>query len=184
MARNLILDVHYVKILRQRGADQFLQHLEGDATQDGFDMADAGLGIDLAAVLCPTAVSIVCDIGHDTGLDGILVDVAQEGGEVVHVVDRLGTESLLEEVTASSVLAIVVIDVGICNTLDGLGNSFFALTDEQVEVVGHKTVGVVGATLGDGRAVVIVDEPQRDRGQVLVLSSKNSVLHNYFLKAD
>ena len=55
MARNLILDVHYVKILRQRGADQFLQHLEGDATQDGFDMADAGLGIDLAAVLCPTA---------------------------------------------------------------------------------------------------------------------------------
>jgi hypothetical protein len=40
-------------------------------------MADAGLEIDFAAVLCPTTISIFCDIVHNTGLDGVLMDVAQ-----------------------------------------------------------------------------------------------------------
>lgn len=49
-------------------------------------MADAGLGIDLAAVLCPTAVGIICNIVHDTGLHGVLMvdtthhDVVDTGG--------------------------------------------------------------------------------------------------------
>lgn len=49
-------------------------------------MADAGLGKDFTAELCPTAVGIICDIGHDTGLHGVLVvdtmhhDVVDTGG--------------------------------------------------------------------------------------------------------
>ena len=155
---DLVFDVYNTNGFRKWSVDQFVELFKRHATQDCFDMTDAGLGKDLAVVLVPTAVRIISDIGHNARLHGILVDVTEEGGEVVHVVDRLGTESLLEEMTAATVLAVVVIDVGICNTLDGLGNGFLALTDEQVEVVGHQTVGVVGAALGDGCAVVVVDE--------------------------
>ena len=69
-------------------------------------MADAGLREDLARIFLPTAVGIVCNVGHDSSLDGFLVDIAEEGGEVVHIVDRLGAETLLEEMAATLILAV------------------------------------------------------------------------------
>lgn len=59
---------------------------------------------------------------------------------------------------AAFVLAVEVIGVGIYNAFEGLVDRLFALTDEQVEVVAHEAIGVVGATLRDGRAVNVVDE--------------------------
>ena len=47
------------------------------------------------------------------------MDVTEEGGEVVHVVDRLAAETVLEEVSAAAVLAVVVVDVGVGNALRG-----------------------------------------------------------------
>lgn len=70
----------------------------------------------------PAAVGVVLDAGNDAGLDGVLMDVTEEGGEVVHVVDGLAAETLLEEVAAALVLAVVIIDVSVCDALYGLGN--------------------------------------------------------------
>lgn len=106
----------------------------------------------------PAAVGVVFDAGNDAGLDGVLMNVTEEGGEVVHVVDGLAAETLLEEVTAALVLAVVIIDVSVCDALYGLGNSPLPLTDKQMEMVAHEAVGIVGATLGDGCAIVIIDE--------------------------
>lgn len=72
---------------------------------------------------------------YDAGLDGVLVDVAQEGGEIGHVVDGLRLEAFLEEVAVATVLAVVVVDVGAGYALDGFSHGLFALSDEQVEVV-------------------------------------------------
>ena len=55
----------------------------------------------------PAAVGVVLDAGNDAGLDGVLMDVTEEGGEVVHVVDGLAAETLLEEMAAALVLAVV-----------------------------------------------------------------------------
>ena len=63
------------------------------------------------------------------------MDVAQEGGEIGHVVDGLALEALLEEVTVATVLVVVVVDVAAGYALDGFSHGLFALSDEQVEVV-------------------------------------------------
>lgn len=72
---------------------------------------------------------------YDAGLDGVLVDIAQEGGEIGHVVDGLALEALLEEVAVATVLAVVVVDVAAGYALEGFSHGLFALSDEQVEVV-------------------------------------------------
>lgn len=110
----------------------------------------------------PAALGVVLDAGNDASFDGVLMDVTEEGGEVVHVVDGLAAETLLEEVAAALVLAVVIIDVSVCDALYGLGSSLLPLTDEQVEVVAHEAIGIVGATLSDGRAVIVVDEAQAE----------------------
>ena len=43
-----------------------------------------GLGI-----FAPGAEFIILDVLHESGLDGILMDIAQEGSEILHVVDWL-----------------------------------------------------------------------------------------------
>lgn len=63
------------------------------------------------------------------------MDVAQECGEVGHVVYGLALEALFEEVTVAAVFTIVVIDVAAGYALDGVAHGFLALSDEQVEVV-------------------------------------------------
>ena len=60
--------------------------------------------------------------------------------------------------TTALVLAVEVVGVSISNAFESLVYRLFTLTDEQVEVVAHKAVGIVGTALRDGRAVVIVDE--------------------------
>lgn len=121
-------------------------------------MADLRLREDLPSVFFPTAVGIVLDVGHDASLHGILMNVAEEGGEIVHVVYRLAAKTFLEKMSAALVLAVVVIDVSVSNAFESLADGLLALADEQVEMVAHEAVGVVGATLCDGGAVVIVDE--------------------------
>lgn len=108
-------------------------------------MTDLRLRKDFACVFTLTAVGIVLDVGHDASLHGILVDVTEEGGEIVHVVYRFTAEAFLEEMAAALVLAVVVIDVSVSDALEGLADGLFALTDKKVEVIAHEAVGVVGA---------------------------------------
>ena len=54
------------------------------------------------------------------------------------------------------VLSIIIVHVGAGYALHGLSHALLALTDEQVEVVRHEAVGVIGAVASAGVAFVIV----------------------------
>ena len=56
------------------------------------------------------------------------------------------------------VLAVEVVGVSISNAFESLVYRLFTLTDKKMEMVAHEAIGIVGAALCDGRAVVIVDE--------------------------
>jgi hypothetical protein len=57
-------------------------------------------------------------------------------------------------VSVATVLPIIIIHVGACYAFDGLSHSFVAFAYQEVEVVAHKTVCVIGAVAsgdqGDG----------------------------------
>ena len=64
----------------------------------------------------------------------------------------------------ASVLSIIIVDVGAGYALHGLAHALFALTDEQVEVIRHEAVGVIGAVASAGVALVIVTHPHAVEG--------------------
>ena len=72
---------------------------------------------------------------------------------------------------AAHVLAVVVIDVRVGDALERLTHFFLALAKEQVEVVGHEAVGVIGAVLSGGKALVVVAdaEPLHALHEVLII---------------
>lgn len=61
---------------------------------------------------------------------------------------------------AAEVLAVVVVDVRVSQAFDGLAYFLVALAEEQVEVVGHEAIGVVGAVLSGGKAFVVVADAE------------------------
>ena len=75
-------------------------------------------------------------------------------------VHRFAAEALLEEMPAAHVLAVVVIDVRVGDALERLAHFFLALAEEQVEVVGHEAVGVIGAVLSGWKALVVVTDAE------------------------
>lgn len=79
-----------------RRVDEFTQLFKRNAPQHGLDVTDLRLWKDITRILPPTAKGVSLDIGHDTSLDGVLVDVAEQGG-VIYVVYELRTETLFEE---------------------------------------------------------------------------------------
>lgn len=91
---------------------------------------------------------------YDAGLDGVLVDIAQEGGEIGHVVDGLALEALLEEVAVATVLAVVVVDVAagyagdmdeeLANELlDDIDYHFNKVKCRKIEMMMPKLMGMV-----------------------------------------
>jgi hypothetical protein len=84
------------------------------------------------------------------------VYVAKQYREVGHVTDWLTLETLLKEVAITPVLSIIVIDIAAGNALDSLSHRLFSLAYEQVEMVGHEAVGIIGAVAATGVAIVIV----------------------------
>ena len=72
------------------------------------------------------------------------------------LVRRFALEAFFEEVAVAPVLSIIIVHVGACYSLHCLAHALFALTDEQVEVVRHKAVGVVGAVASAGVALIVV----------------------------
>ncbi len=70
--------------------------------------------------------------------------------------DRLALESFLEKMSAATVLPIIIVHVGTCYALHRLAHGLLALTDEQVEVIRHQTIGIertIGAT---SKTIVII----------------------------
>ena len=120
--------------------------------------------LDSAIVLAPGTKVVVLDVLYDASLDWVLVDVTQEHREVGHVVDWLALETLLEQVAIAPVLSIIVIDIATSNALNSLSHCLFALTDEQVEMVGHEAVGIIGAVAATGVAFVIVPDAHTVEG--------------------
>ena len=73
--------------------------------------------------------------------------------------------------SATHVLAVVVIDICVSDALERLAHFFLTLAKEQVEVVGHEAVGVIGAVLSGGKALVVVAdaEPLHALHEVLII---------------
>ena len=51
-------------------------------------VAELKSGIDGFSILAPRAELIVFDILNQPGLDRVLVNVAEQGSEILHIVDR------------------------------------------------------------------------------------------------
>ena len=51
---------------------------------------------------------------------------------------------------------IIIVNVATGQTLDCFANPLVALTDEQVEVIGHETIGIYRATGTTGQTIVII----------------------------
>ena len=79
-------NVEAADIIAKGLVDPGFEFGEGDAVEHGLGVADLEDGFYCAVKLAPGAVVVVFDVFYDAGLDGVLVDVAQEGGEIGHVV--------------------------------------------------------------------------------------------------
>ena len=87
--------------------------------------------------------------------------VPQQGDEVVHVIAGFTFKPFLEQVAYALVLLVIVEHIAAGQTLDDLGDLPVALTDEQVEVVGHKAPRIEATgTDGQERALLVVLERQ------------------------
>lgn len=85
----------------------------------------------------------------DTCFDGILVYVPQESQEVGEVFAGLGLEAVLEEVACASVFLVEVLGIGDFESLHGLVDFLCALAVEEMDVIGHETVGIEGTGVGE-----------------------------------
>ena len=79
-----------------RCLNEFTQLFKRNAPQHGLDVKDLRLWKVIARILPPTVTGVSLDIGHDADLDRVLVDVAEQGVEVIYVVYELGTERSLK----------------------------------------------------------------------------------------
>ena len=80
------------------------------------------------------------------------------------LVRRFALEAFFEEVAVAPVLSIIIVHVGAGYALHGLAHALFALTDEQVEVVRHETVGIVGAVAAARVALIVIPHPHTVEG--------------------
>ena len=98
--------------------------------------------ISFACVFQPAAPRVVFDIFYDESLGGILVDVAQEGDEIVPVVDGLALEAFLKEVPDAPVSVVIIVDVRRCDAFHRLADGLADLLHEEVDMVAHEAVGI------------------------------------------
>lgn len=76
------------------------------------------------------------------------MDVSDECQEIGIGADGLAFESVLEEMSEMFIPVIIIDRVARGDLLDGLRYFFFFFLDEQVDMVGHETIGVYCTTRG------------------------------------
>lgn len=93
-------------------------------------------------VFSPTAPPVLAGRCDHLGLDGILVNVAQQRDEVPGVAHGLAAESVVEERPQPLMPLVVIAHVGHANALHHCADVLGGLGDEQVDVVVHQTIGM------------------------------------------
>jgi hypothetical protein len=74
---------------------------------------------------------------------------------------------------------IIIVNIATCQTLDNFAYLLVALTNEQMEVVGHEAIGIYGATGATRQAHVIILNTNPVKGShelVIVLSILEDIL--------
>lgn len=87
----------------------------------------------------------------NTGLQRVLVNVAQECNKIGDIIDRLTLEAVLEEMARARVFAVEVERIADSKGLDGITDFFFVNLQENMYVIGHETVGIDGT---EGRKAI------------------------------
>ena len=87
----------------------------------------------------------------NTGLQRVLVNVAQECNKIGDIIDRLTLEAVLEEMARARVFAVEVERIADSKGLDGITDFFFVNLQENMYVIGHETVGIDGT---EGRQAI------------------------------
>ena len=117
-----------------------------------------------AVILTPGAEIIVLHVFYDACLDWVLVYIAQEHCEVGHIVNWLALETFLEQMTITSVLSIIVIYITAGNALHCVTYALFTLTYEQMKMIVHEAVGIIGTIATAGVAIIIVPDTHTVEG--------------------
>lgn len=139
----------------QRFVDYGFELVEADSFGDGISRADGHRALSGGEEFNPTAPRVVLCAFGNTACNRVLVDVADECQEVIHVVDRLAFESVLKEVAYALITFIEIGCIGDGNALDNASDGFCLVTYEQVYMVGHQTVGVDVASWWKGSTQLV-----------------------------
>lgn len=83
------------------------------------------------------------------------MNVAQQHSEVGHIIDRLALETFFEQMAIAPILAVIVVHIGTGYALDGFAHALLAFPNEQMEVIRHEAIGIVGTIGSAGFPVVI-----------------------------
>ena len=129
----------------------------------------------LGRILMPTAPSILVGAGDHLGLNGVLVNIAQQGDKVSRVTDRLTTETVMEQRAQMAMPFVVVTDIGHTNAFHHSADVFGTLGNEQMDVIIHQAIGVDVAIRGQRLAVAVLGRSDRTKyleefGAVLVVN--------------
>ena len=127
-------------------------------------ITDMKYRLDRAVKLAPTAILVVFDSLYNAGLDRILMYIPEQHCEIGHIVDRLRLETLFEKVAVASVFAVIIVHVGAGNALYCLAHALIALANQEMEMVGHEAVGIIGAVAAAGGALIVIPHPHTVEG--------------------
>ena len=84
--------------------------------------------------------AVVARPGHDPGAEGVGLDVAEDGEQVVVILDHRALEPPLPDVPAAVMAAVVALGVGDEQALHQPADRGLQRAEEEVEVVGHEAI--------------------------------------------
>ena len=111
----------------------------------------------------PTAPSVLIWTGNHFCLDRILVNVAQQGDEIIRVVDRLTAEPVVKQGAETLMPLVIVADIGDANALHHCADVLGTLGNEQMDVVIHQTIGVDVTIRGQRFAIAVLGSRDRTK---------------------
>ena len=111
----------------------------------------------------PTAPSVLPWSSYYLGLDRILVNVAQQGDEIIRVVDRLTAEPVVKQGAETLMPLVIVADIGNADAFHHCADVLGALGNKQMDVIIHQAIGVDVAIRGQWLAVAVLRSRDRTK---------------------
>ena len=108
----------------------------------GTDWQDAG---HVRLIFTPTGPGVVSHVGNYACGDRILVDIPQQRGEILHIVDRFALETILKEMARVLIMLVEILCIGYSDAFHGSCQPFVQLSNQQMYMIRHQTIGVYDA---------------------------------------